>query len=145
MTTYLIVSGATLLGALIVVALIYLLVLSSELKRSCKDLRESFEAHRAGYETKVANIYRDIDVKEAALMKSLEELSRDHENAVTAIYQEIEAKLQTLVNQHEKARSDLDRRIDDAGSYTDSRFDQLLNKVEKEYVQKGQTLMGTNK
>jgi phosphoglycerate-specific signal transduction histidine kinase len=150
MTTYLIVSGVTLVGAFIVGALIYVLVMFSGLKRACEGLRENLGVHKTAYEVKVANIYRDLDVKvsgiyrdmddkDAVLKKDLEEVSRDHVQAMNAVYQEIETKVQTLVNQQEKAQSDLDRRINDTGSYVDSRFDQLLNKVEKEYVQKTPT------
>jgi DNA anti-recombination protein RmuC len=125
MATYLIVSVVTLVGAFIVGALIYLLVMSSGLKRACRDLESSLES-----------LYREVAEKEVRLKKDIEDLERDNEGALNAVYQEIETKVQTLVNQHEKAISDIDRRIEESFSHADSRFDQLLNKVEKEYVRK---------
>jgi uncharacterized membrane-anchored protein YhcB (DUF1043 family) len=145
--TYLIVSGVTLLGAFIVGALVYLLILSSGLQRASKGFKEDIVAYRKDLDSYTAEIYREIEIKGALFKKDLEDLNRDREQAITAVYQEIGTKVQTLVNQHEKAQSDVDRRIDEesadlgrrvdeAFSHADSRFDQLLNKVEKDYVQK---------
>lgn len=136
MTSYLIVSGVTLLVALILAAIIYLLFVSHTLSRTCKNLISIIDSHKSEYDTDVSNIYRDMDDKEAAVRKDFEDVQRDNQQAVVEIYRDMENHVNNLMTEVEKSRSELNIKIDTTSSYVDSRLDWLVNKMEKEYVQK---------